>query len=358
MHSQDKGHLPSWKKWNGAGREDLPAEMSVLNVNRAAGTWKGLLGNERSPCPSQEAPGGWVPAGGWHKAHGWGIEPFFFFFCSFFSFWGRGGLQLPCREVLQPHICAMGFGESPSIGGSWALKRGSKQGWGFLPSCSKRNQTQQHWSCGQGTRRCWGGPHLTLLPALQDPQHQPTALVPGNCVATGSGNAPGHHRAPSPASGWFRTWKCRAGSIWSLPERSQPRGHYREQVSLGYQPENNLENFQETGWKSKGLYPNLHCPRSSEQGSAVAPLSSIPYGVGWKAQGMSIPLGTSSWAPGHDLRPSPVLQVGSQQTRTTPGTAQVPSDLLGTSPACVPQGPSCPHRATVPPPTDPSPHKS
>lgn len=68
MHSQDKGHPPSWKKWNGAGREDLPAAMSVLNVNRAAGTWKGLLGNERSPCPNQDVPADWVPAGGWHKA--------------------------------------------------------------------------------------------------------------------------------------------------------------------------------------------------------------------------------------------------------------------------------------------------
>lgn len=62
------------------------------------------------------------------------FSSFFFFLPSFSSF----------QEVVQPHLPASlltaGFGQPWSHGWSWALKRCSKQGWCFLPSCSKRNQ--------------------------------------------------------------------------------------------------------------------------------------------------------------------------------------------------------------------------
>lgn len=205
--SPDMAHLPISEK-NEMGLEGRVCLQSwkVLEVNRAARTWKRLWDREGSPWLNQEVPvrllfGAGRSAAGWQgsgQSSGSGIEP------SFFFFWG-GVLQLPQRagRWCSPHLCASfptaGFGEYSSSGQSRALKRCGKQGWCFLPSCSKRNRGTGALELRAGAPMGAGGtpPHPASCTASQVPQLHP-ALVPGDCMVPGSENPPWPSRGSKP----------------------------------------------------------------------------------------------------------------------------------------------------------------
>lgn len=203
-------------------------------------------------------------AGGWHKAQAGELN----FSSSSFSVPSsppgegevcRGGLQLPCREVLQPHLrassstCLVNLHREERAGrSSGAVNRAGAS----CPAAARGTRPRGTGAEGRAPVGAGGVPTSPRFLQCTSHSTNPQPLSRGGCVAPGS-VSPWPSQGSKPrkcqqgrVSGQFREWKCRAGSIWSLPERQQqPQGHYREQVSLGYQPENNLENFQETGWK-------------------------------------------------------------------------------------------------------------
>lgn len=167
----------------------MPAELWVPEGNRAARTQERHWGREGTPQLSQEVPAGLLAgtgrsAAGWQgsgQSSGSGTEPscFFFFwgeFCSWLDVLGGW-----CSPHLRASFPAVGLGESSSSGRSWALKRCSKQGWCFLPSCSKRNRGTGALELRAGAPMGAGGslPRPASCTASQVPQFHPALVLGG-----------------------------------------------------------------------------------------------------------------------------------------------------------------------------------